>query len=106
MALSATARRRTVESERRRDVAEWLGLAASPTFALMAWISANDVEAMMWSPSLGLLPIGSMAWMYLLMSLFHLPPWLRLASGFMRPAHSAHTANSCSNAPGLEDREP
>jgi hypothetical protein len=27
------------------------------------------------------LPIDGMAWMYLLMSIFHLPPWLKLASG-------------------------
>lgn len=85
MALSTIAGKRTVEVEQRRDAAVWLGLAASPTFALMAFFSANEVEAMMHSPALGVLPIGGMAWMYLLMSLFHLPPWLRLASGFMRP---------------------
>jgi hypothetical protein len=85
MALSTIARTRTAETEQRRDAAVWLGLAASPTFALMAWISANHGEATMCSPALGVLPIGGMAWMYLLMSLFHLSPWLRLASGFMRP---------------------
>ena len=85
MALSTIPRKRTVETEQRRDAAVWLGLAASPTFALMAWISANDVEAMMCWRALGVLPICGMAWMYLLMSLFHLSPWLKLASGFMRP---------------------
>lgn len=85
MALSTIARERTVETEQQRDVADWLGLAASPTFALMVWVSARDVEAMMCSPALGGLPVGGMAWMYLLMSLFHLSPWLRLALRFMRP---------------------
>jgi hypothetical protein len=28
-----------------------------------------------------MLSINGMAWMYLLMSLFHVAPWLRLASG-------------------------
>lgn len=32
------------------------------------------------APSSGLLPIGGMAWMYLLMSMFHLSPGLKLAS--------------------------
>jgi hypothetical protein len=32
-----------------------------------------------------LLPIGSMVWMYLLMSLFHLSPWLKLFSGRTQP---------------------
>ena len=32
------------------------------------------------APSSGLLPIGGMAWMYLLTSIFHLSPWLKLAS--------------------------
>jgi hypothetical protein len=85
MALFTITRKRAVETEQRRDAAVWLGLAASPTFALMAWISANDAEAMMGSPAHGVLPIGGMAWMYLLMSLFHLSPWLGLVSAFMRP---------------------
>jgi hypothetical protein len=58
----------------------WLGLAASPTFALMAWISAGDAsQGMICSSAPGQLPITDMAWMYLLMSLFHLSPWLKHA---------------------------
>ena len=48
--------------------AGWLALAASPTFALMA--SGSNI-----------LPVDGMTAMYLLMSLFHLSPWLKLASG-------------------------
>ena len=63
----------------------WLGLAASPTFALMAWISANDApQTMICSSASGVLPHGGMACMYLLMSLFHLSPWLNLALGRRR----------------------
>lgn len=67
------------------DAAGWLGLAASPTFALMAWISANAApQTMICASAPGVLPIGGMAWMYLLMSLFHASPWLKLASGRTR----------------------
>jgi hypothetical protein len=60
----------------------WLALAASPTFALMGLIAANDAPRhMLCSSGSGLLPIDGMTAMYLLMSLFHLPPWLKLASG-------------------------
>ena len=51
--------------------ADWLGLAASPVFALMAWFSAGDAsQTPICSSAPGLLPIGGMTWMYLLMSLF------------------------------------
>ncbi|MEZ5935360.1 MAG: hypothetical protein R3F54_26265 [Alphaproteobacteria bacterium] len=73
-------RKRPADTQQSRDAASWLGLAASPTFASMAWISSNDMQAMLCSPGPGILPIGGMAWMYLLMSFFHLPPWLKLAS--------------------------
>jgi hypothetical protein len=68
-----------------RGATGWLALAASPTFALMAWIAANDAPPMaLCSSGRSVLPIGGMTAMYLLMSLFHLSPWLKLASG--RPA--------------------
>jgi hypothetical protein len=63
-----------------RGAAGWLALAASPTFALMAWIAANDAPRMTFcSSGSGILPIDGMTGMYALMSLFHLSPWLRLA---------------------------
>ena len=65
-----------------RGATAWLALAASPTFALMAWIAANDTSPMMLCTSDSpILPIDGMTVMYLLMSLFHLAPWLKLASG-------------------------
>ena len=65
--------------------AGWLGLAASPTFAFIAWIAANDAPPIaLCSPGSSMLPIDGMTAMYLLMSLFHLSPWLKLASGRRR----------------------
>ena len=59
-----------------------LSLAVSPTFALMAWIAAKDAPAMaLCSSGSSILPVDGMTAMYLLMSLFHLSPWLKLASG-------------------------
>jgi hypothetical protein len=78
------ARQRPSDTQQSRDSASWLGLAASPTFALMAWVSTYDMQAVSCSSGPGILPIGGMAFMYLLMSFFHLSPWLRLASGLLR----------------------
>jgi hypothetical protein len=63
------------------DVADRFGLAAAPTFALMAWISAVGSPGMtMCSAASAFVPINDMALMYLLMSLFHLSPWMKLLS--------------------------
>lgn len=61
------------------DAASWIGLAATPTFALMAWISVVGSQGMtMCSGALTFIPVNDMALMYVLMSLFHLPPWMKL----------------------------
>lgn len=62
--------------------ADWLYLAGAPTFAIMALLTSvlggqldtlcSTAEYM--SPLTGMIP------MYLLMSAFHLPPWLKLIS--------------------------
>jgi hypothetical protein len=58
----------------------WLSLAAAPTFALMALLSAipgggpPDIFCSAAHASL----LGGMIPMYLLMSAFHLAPWLKL----------------------------
>ena len=62
--------------------ADWLGLAAAPTFALMAvatqTLGGGPMDAMC-TAGQGF-ALGGMAPMYALMSAFHLAPWLKLAS--------------------------
>jgi hypothetical protein len=66
----------------RARAAGGLALAASPTFALMAWIAVNDASPMaLCSSGSGVLPVDGKTAMYLLMSLFHLSPWLKPVSG-------------------------
>ncbi len=65
-----------------RGVAGWLALAAAPSFAVMAAIGGGGAHAAgLCSTGSPLLPIDGMTAMYGLMSLFHLSPWLALASG-------------------------
>ncbi|MBI1202730.1 MAG: hypothetical protein GC182_09495 [Rhodopseudomonas sp.] len=62
----------------------WLGLAATPTFAAMAFVSSGHGDAMangLCAMGSGGTPMSGMVTMYLLMGLFHVPPWLRLIGG-------------------------
>ena len=68
--------------------ARWLGLAATPTFALMACMTAvgsSDISLCSVTPAF--FPINEMAFMYVLMSVFHLSPWLKLISARLRFSH-------------------
>ena len=58
----------------------WLSLAAAPTFAAMALLSATTGSGALEEicSSAGASPFGGMIPMYLLMSAFHSAPWLRL----------------------------
>jgi hypothetical protein len=61
----------------------WLSLAAAPTFAamaLLAGIHGSGMPAMLCAAAPDASPLNGMVPMYLLMSAFHLPPWLRLLS--------------------------
>ena len=60
--------------------ADWLSLAAAPTFALMGLLTAvfGRQPDMLCAALQGASPLSGMAAMYLLMSAFHLAPWLRL----------------------------
>lgn len=63
------------------DAVGRLRLAAAPTFALMAWISAvGSLGMAMCSAASTFVPINDMALMYALMSVFHLSPWMKLLS--------------------------
>jgi hypothetical protein len=62
-------------------IADWLGLAAAPTFAVMALLTdalGGGAPDMLCSAAHGASPLSGMVPMYLLMSAFHLSPWLKL----------------------------
>ncbi|WP_292105978.1 hypothetical protein [Mesorhizobium sp.] len=62
-------------------LADWLCLAAAPTFAVMALLTAAyGGHDMMCMPGPGASMLGGMVPMYLLMAAFHLAPWLRLVA--------------------------
>ncbi|WP_292183356.1 hypothetical protein [Mesorhizobium sp.] len=64
-----------------RGAADWLSLAAAPTFAMMALLTAVTGDAeMMCSAAQDASPLSGMVMMYLLMSAFHSAPWLRLVA--------------------------
>jgi hypothetical protein len=64
------------------SIAYWLCLAAAPTFALMALLSCiQGGDAAMLCMGMSTSPLTGMPAMYLLMSAFHLVPWLRVISG-------------------------
>ena len=62
--------------------ADWLYLAAAPTFAIMALLTGvvGGPPDLFCSAAHGASPLSGMVPMYLLMSAFHLAPWLKLFS--------------------------
>ena len=67
-----------------RTAAAWLYLAAAPTFAIMALLTGvlgggGPADAL--CSIAGVSPLAGMMPMYLLMSAFHLAPWLKLIAG-------------------------
>jgi len=63
-------------------LAKWLYLAATPTFAIMALLTAlggNPIEGLCSCGREG--PLNGMVMMYALMTVFHSRPWLNLIAG-------------------------
>ncbi|MDB5600831.1 MAG: hypothetical protein JWN71_2875 [Xanthobacteraceae bacterium] len=63
--------------------ADWLHLAAAPTFAIMALLTGvvgGGSPDMICTAAYNGSPLSGMAAMYGLMSAFHLAPWLKLIS--------------------------
>lgn len=70
-------------------MADWLCLAAAPTFALMALVTAvsgDGSAGMLCTSTQRASPLNGMPLMYLLMSAFHVAPWLRLTARLARGA--------------------
>ena len=66
--------------------ADWLCLAATPIFAIMALLTAvhdGGQMAVMCSAMPDASPLDGMVPMYVLMSAFHAAPWLKLIAGRM-----------------------
>jgi hypothetical protein len=61
--------------------AGWIGLAAAPTFAVMALLTGvfASPQNIFCSAALDTSPLSGMALMYVLMAVFHSTPWLKLA---------------------------
>jgi hypothetical protein len=73
-------------------MADWLSLAAAPTFGLMALLTAiadGGTHQMWCSAAVRGSPLTGMVPMYLLMSAFHIAPWLKLVSAGRRGARPA-----------------
>ena len=68
--------------------ADWVCLAAAPTFAIMALITGiRGSHDLLCAAAQDASPLSGMVWMYLLMSAFHLAPWLKLISSRRNGAH-------------------
>jgi hypothetical protein len=73
--------------------ADWLCLAAAPTFAVMALITglpASGPPDVLCSSMQHGSPLSGMSAMYLLMGAFHSSPWLRLISIRFRARTTSH----------------
>jgi hypothetical protein len=68
--------------------ADWLCLAAAPTFAIMALLTGlgGGSPDMLCSAAPDASPLSGMVPMYLLMSAFHSTPWLKLIAGRRKAA--------------------
>ncbi|MGH7050695.1 MAG: hypothetical protein ACREE5_08620 [Acetobacteraceae bacterium] len=88
--------------ERRRitavpGAADWLGLAAAPTFAVMALLtSALSGGADVMGPAAhGVAALSGMIPMYVLMSVFHSVPWVKLIRRRRSVARRTPRMNLC-----------
>ena len=69
--------------------ADWLSLAATPTFAIMALLTTSLAGGPLCASG-PLAGLSGMTLMYVLMSVFHSPPWLRLIARSLKPREASH----------------
>jgi hypothetical protein len=72
------------------SAADWVCLAAAPTFAIMALLAGvlgGGPQDMFCSAARHASPLTGMVPMYMLMSAFHSAPWLKLISSRRSSAH-------------------
>ena len=85
LSLAAAADEPAGEPAKPALAADFLSLAAAPTFAIMALLTAATGSAdVICTTTPDTFPLTGMVPMYLLMTGFHLAPWLRLVSGGMK----------------------
>jgi hypothetical protein len=84
-----------------RGLAEWLCLAATPTFAIMALLTGlgGSPTDSLCSSGHGV-PLSGMVTMYLLMGAFHSPPWLNLICGPPDPQNAGRQEADSFSEPG------
>ena len=78
--------------------ADWLSLAAAPTFASMAAVTGvldSGAHQMWCSAAMHMSPLTGMVPMYALMSAFHFTPWLRLISRWTKRRRGADPESRC-----------
>jgi hypothetical protein len=80
--------------------ADWLSLAAAPTFACMAALTSilgGGADEMLCSATTHTSVLSGMVPMYLLMSAFHLAPWLKLIPRWRSVARASTSIRPESN---------
>jgi hypothetical protein len=79
-------------------ISGWLSLAAAPAFAIMALLAGVDgggTSDVLCSAAHGASPLSGMVPMYLLMSVFHSAPWLKLISRWRSGGRRAPQKSFC-----------
>ena len=77
-----------------RGPADWVCLAAAPTFAIMALLTAilgDGPQDMLCAAAHDASPLSGMIPMYMLMSAFHSAPWLKLISNWRSGARRSQS---------------
>lgn len=76
-----------------RRIAAWLGILATPTFAALAVLNhVGKGGAMHMVCGVDASPMAGMDAMYVLMSIFHSGPWLRLVAKRTNPGNGRSTS--------------